>query len=383
MHAPLIKILFFIQLPPPVHGASIVNKTIENSRKINSTFDTAYLNISPAKRMTDIGRFSVSKLFETLSITINAISLYLSQKPDLVYITLSPHGLALYKDGLLALLIKLLGARVVFHLHGKGIDENASASMIKRKAYKIIFENADIIHLSERLFFDVQSVRDNRKHLLAVPNSVPSCPVFLAKTADTKIRFIFLSNFMPSKGADTLIRAASFLNEEFQARFTLTLIGSPNDQAYFSKIKKLVAASKFHNIKLLDAKYGTEKYKYLKSSDIFVLPTRNDCYPLSILEAMSAGLAVISTTEGAIPDIVEHGVTGELLENCTPESLAEVMLHFIQNPDYAKSCGAAGLAKYNANYTTDKFEINLVAALNKIASETKRNGFDKIKRGTQ
>lgn len=379
----VVKILFFMQLPPPVHGASIVNNTIQESGKINDSFDTFYLNISPARGMTDIGRFSASKLLSTLAITVKAIRTYLSLKPDIVYITLSPHGLALYKDGLLALLLKLLGAHVVFHLHGKGIEENASASKIKREIYKLIFKSVDVIHLSERLFFDVESVRDKKRLLLAVPNSVPSCPASLTNTFDQKIRFIFLSNFMPSKGADTLIRAANLLPEELKKKFTLTLIGSPNDQAHYSEIKELVANSKFGNIKLLDAKYGAEKYEYLCNSDIFVLPTKNDCYPLSILEAMSAGLAVISTNEGAIADIVEHGVTGELLENCTPESLAEVMRRFIETPENVKACGAAGLAKYSANYTTDRFEENFVAALNTIASNTQKSGFDKTQRGNQ
>lgn len=377
------KILFLIQLPPPVHGASIVNHTIQNSLEINKNIDAHYLNISPAKGMTDIGRFSAQKLFLTIGITIKAIRSFLSLRPDLVYITLSPHGLALYKDGLLALFLKLLGAQVVFHLHGKGVEKNANASRVKREVYKRIFKNVDIIHLSERLFFDVESVRDKNKVLLAVPNSVPSCPAFLTNTSDQKIRFIFLSNFMPSKGADTLIRAAYLFPEELQTKFTLTLIGSPNDKAHYAEIKKLVADSISGNIKLLDAKYGADKYEYLQNSDIFVLPTKNDCYPLSILEAMSAGLAVISTNEGAIADIVEPGVTGELLENCTPESLAEVMLRFIENPGHAKACGAAGLAKYNANYTTDRFEENLLAALNKIASNTQKKGFDKTQRGNQ
>jgi hypothetical protein len=186
-----------MQLPPPIHGASAVNQSIQYSNEINNSIDAHYVNTSPAKKMDDIGIFSFSKFYSTCLIVINAVSSYFTRKPDLVYITLSPHGIALYKDGLLAFLLKLFGASVVYHLHGKGITENCSKSLLKRCFYRSIFNNVDVIHLSSRLFYDVESVRDKKRLLLAVPNSVSIAPLNQISTiSKNKIRFIFLSNFV-------------------------------------------------------------------------------------------------------------------------------------------------------------------------------------------
>lgn len=362
------SILFLIQLPPPIHGASVVNKTIQDSESINSSFEAQYVDISPAKDMEDIGKFSLSKLGLTFVIYVRSIFSYLKFKPDLVYMTLSPNGLAFYKDGFLALALKAIGARMVFHMHGKGVAKAASASRFRNWIYQAVFRNVDVINLSESLFSDLDGIRDEKKLILAVPNGVTPVDCRPNRTPREKITFLYLSNLVRSKGADILIRAAALIPDDMQGRFDVKIVGRPSDDSYFTELKKLIDDAVHKNVFFLGPKYGKDKISELCSSDVFVLPTKfkNECFPLTILEAMSAKLAVISTHEGAIPDIVESGVTGELIEDCTAESLSRVMLRFIKDPGYAKACGTAGLMKYNGNYTMEKFENNLTATLNKI-----------------
>ena len=128
------KVLFLVQLPPPIHGAALVNKSIQQSRLMNNAFKTYYVDISPAKDLADIGRFKLSKLGAVLIIFFRAFTAYVRFKPDLVYMTLSPHGLAFYKDGFLALVLKALGAKMVFHMHGKGVARAAATSVLKTSA---------------------------------------------------------------------------------------------------------------------------------------------------------------------------------------------------------------------------------------------------------
>jgi starch synthase len=68
-----------------------------------------------------------------------------------------------------------------------------------------------------------------------------------------------------------------------------------------------------------------------RQADVFVLPTLADCYSNASLEAMGAGLPVISTAMGGIPDIVDHGRTGFLLEPGDGQQLAEAMRLLVEN----------------------------------------------------
>jgi glycosyltransferase involved in cell wall biosynthesis len=280
-----------------------------------------------------------------------------------VYLTLSPHGLAFYKDGFLALALKVLGARMVFHMHGKGVAQAAGESGLKYKIYRAVFRNVDIIHLSESLFSDLDGIRDESRSISAVPNGVEPVACNTNTSSDDKVTFVYLSNLVRTKGADVLIRASALLPKEMQRKFEVKIIGKPSNVEYFSVIKNLIDENSYENIFFLGPKYGKDKDAELCSSDVFVLPTRNDCFPLTILEAMSAGLAVISTNEGAIPDIVESGVTGLIIDQCTPEALAGAMMKFIENPIFTTKAGASGKDKYTAMYTTQAFEKKLTSAL--------------------
>lgn len=368
------KILFLAQLPPPLHGASAVNKSIQDSHFINAAFTTKYINISPAKDISDIGKFRITKLFDSLAITLKSISEFLKTKPDLIYLTLSPYGLAFYKDGLLAIILKLLGGKLVFHMHGKGIQNEAKKSWLKKTIYRSVFKDVDVIHLAESLFYDIEYVRDKAKSITAIANGIAPLDKNSTAPKSETFTFVYLSNLIRSKGADILVRAAGMIPAEYQGRFQVKIIGKPSDTQYAAEIERIIAENPYNNIKLLGPKYGQEKIKELTSSHVFVLPTRfkNECFPLSILEAMAAELAVISTNEGAIAEIVDQGESGEVLIDATPNALAEVMIKHVMDPKYSMNCAKSGLQKYLTNYKQEDFEKNLCLALQKTIQSNKQ-----------
>ncbi|ANG61164.1 hypothetical protein A8C75_00960 [Marinobacterium aestuarii] len=363
------KVLFLFQLPPPVHGASVVNQTIKDSQIFNDNFNAYYFNISPAKEISDLGKLNLEKILSTFSILVRVIFTYIKFRPDLVYLTLSPHGAAFYKDGLIALLIKLMRGRCVFHMHGKGISREAEKSKVKKWLYRLVFRGVDVIHLSPNLFNDIESVRDKKKSIYAVANGVEPIKPEQFKSKDEKITFLYLSNLIRSKGADVLVKATTLIPEGYQEKFQVKIIGKKSDQKYLTEIESIIKKHSHNNIHILGPRYDDDKLKELTSSHVFVLPTRfkNECFPLSILEAMSAGLAVISTNEGAITDIVETEVNGDIIPDCTPNSLAKVMIKYIEDRQYSESCSKKSLEKFNREYTIKIFENNMISTLTALA----------------
>jgi glycosyltransferase involved in cell wall biosynthesis len=83
----------------------------------------------------------------------------------------------------------------------------------------------------------------------------------------------------------------------------------------------------------------------LHAADFFCLPTLHEGLGSSILEAMSAGLPVIATRVGGIPEIVEEGRTGILVSPSDPGTLADAMVEMATRPDLRKAMGAAGAAR--------------------------------------
>lgn len=86
----------------------------------------------------------------------------------------------------------------------------------------------------------------------------------------------------------------------------------------------------------------TDVRKRLPDLDVFVLPTRGDNLPVAVLEAMAAGLPVISTRTGGIPEMVIAGETGELVEPDDVSGLARAIDRMASDPDLRRRLGAAG-----------------------------------------
>ena len=79
----------------------------------------------------------------------------------------------------------------------------------------------------------------------------------------------------------------------------------------------------------------------LANADAFVLPSYNEGLPMSLLEAMAAGLPVLSTPVGGIPEVVEHGVNGLIAEAGNIRSIADSMLALADDADRRTRLGAA------------------------------------------
>ena len=115
------------------------------------------------------------------------------------------------------------------------------------------------------------------------------------------------------------------------------------------------------------AKYGPEKIGYFQKADCFVFPTyyHGECFPLVLLEAMSYGLPCISTNEGGIPDLIDDGVNGVVVEKMNASELVAAMANMINNPIAAAQMGQNALKKYEQEYTQRIFEKRMCDILNR------------------
>jgi glycosyltransferase involved in cell wall biosynthesis len=104
-----------------------------------------------------------------------------------------------------------------------------------------------------------------------------------------------------------------------------------------------------------------EKQKILEEGDIFLFPTycQEGC-PIVLLESMGAGMAVVSTRMGAIPDIVEHNKNGFLVESQDPGDFCTKVKELLENPGllrrFQQQNKEEAEEKYRASAVTQKIE---------------------------
>ena len=98
----------------------------------------------------------------------------------------------------------------------------------------------------------------------------------------------------------------------------------------------------------------------LATFDAFVLPSRFEGFPLSILEAQLAEVAVVASDVGSISETVRSGATGLLVPPDDPDRLAEALTTLAHDPDRRRQLGEAGrrlvLERFTAGHMAEQFE---------------------------
>ncbi len=92
----------------------------------------------------------------------------------------------------------------------------------------------------------------------------------------------------------------------------------------------------------------------LASSDLFVLPSRSEALPNAVLEAMAAGLPVVASRVGGLPELIDHQRTGVLVAPDDPRALGFAMLDLIQWPEHAHALGRQAREAIVRDYSFDR-----------------------------
>lgn len=135
------------------------------------------------------------------------------------------------------------------------------------------------------------------------------------------------SELHPTKGIDLCIRAIATLPAEYKARLAYFVCG---DGDYYAILRKLVAD---HNLseQVYLLGYVPQASRYVKAFDVFSLTSRTEALPYAVIEACSAGIPVIASRVGGIPEILgaDHPY---LTEPNDPSSITKILQRFIKTP---------------------------------------------------
>lgn len=199
-------------------------------------------------------------------------------------------------------------------------------------------------------------VQRNKVDVIYPGFDVPALPK--RKTEHETINFLFIGREFARKGGPLLVEAFERLREN-QKNVSLTIVTREKERV---KPTAGVTVLPFMN----RAKLYEEVYS---AADVFVMPTEAEGWGFTNAEAMSFALPVISTRISAIPEIVEHGVTGLLIEPGDCGALADAMSRLAESGDLREEMGRRGRERFTADFSRDVFRAKLgefyLAALRK------------------
>ena len=155
------------------------------------------------------------------------------------------------------------------------------------------------------------------------------------------VSLLFVGGDFPRKGGDTLLKAFALLPASAGAHLNIVT-------------KTPEVGDSLPNVTVWrDVQPNSDTLRRLfAEADLFVFPTRGDCLPLAVMEALTAGLPVVTTRVGALPEAVAHGETGWVVPPDDAAALAEALRLLIDDPTLRRTLSqnaqAAGAARFNA-----------------------------------
>ena len=211
--------------------------------------------------------------------------------------------------------------------------------------------------------FLVRDIGIKRKNIATIPNGIDvesfSVKINRGKkikelglNANSKIVGTVSRLYEPTKGINILLEAFRIIQDSVDSE--LLIIGGGKDE---KSLKEKSEKMKI-NVSFLGAR--SDIGEILQVLDIFVLPSLSEGFPVVILEAMASGLPIIATSIGGIPEAVENGQTGFIVEPGNANELATNIISLLKNDKKRKQFGEAGLKrvkeKFSIEETVDRIE---------------------------
>lgn len=373
------KLLMIGPVPPPYTGQSISFEKLKESlineqKKGRVNLILRHINTAPKRSGHITGRVSLYRFLETSAVVIRCILCFAFYRPDVIYLTKGSTKAGFFRDLCILISKTLLSRKSVFIVHLKGGNYDSfyySCSEWWQRSIRFFLRNVDkIIVLGQSLVKMYDFFPQVESKITVIENALTNEEFTPGKTENhdsvDKVNIIYLSNLIYTKGYGHILDACKILIERgvtnFYMRFAGAFMRSPDDPVdidmknYQEKFLTDIASSGLSNyITYMGVVTGDSKVNYLRDADVFVLPTQYhvEGQPVSIIEAMAYGCAIVTTNYRSIPDLVEEGGNSVYVNYADSQSIADALERYITNLEFLKRSSARSIELYQTKFKWD------------------------------
>lgn len=353
------------QMPPPIHGQSVAIERISRIR--SDRFEIITLPMNCSADIESVGRFQWDKIATIVRVARRLRELVRRRGEVIVYYPpASPAWIPVLRDLIFFALARGGGRRWIFHFHAGGLPEFLCSGFLGRLAKRIYPEPRVCISMSRDSaptpgeFFGGEDAY--------IPYGLEMPLPFEARGHLPERRMLFVGNLFISKGVAMCLRALSSLREQ-GLPLKLDLVGGHVEgdrEAILRLVRDLGVGDhvEFHGILS-----GAAKWERFKEADCFVFPSHYPAekFPNVLIEALGAGLPVVSTRWRGIPELIGDGVEGSHLIEVNDQAALEASLRLVIEADDSRYADfrRSSRKRYETCYTLDQFNRRMLDAFSK------------------
>jgi glycosyltransferase involved in cell wall biosynthesis len=272
-----------------------------------------------------------------------------------------------WRKSVFMLLARAADVPVILHLHGGEFEQfyRQECGALRRAYIRFVLNGVSrVVVLSTQWRARIASIAPAAQ-LLVLGNPV----VIPAEAASVDERhasdLLFLGRLDPRKGIYDLLQACAIVKAQF-ADLRLRCGGEGDAAAVTARARELGLAD---CVALLGWVSGAAKQRELLQATIYVLPSHAEGLPMGVLEAMAVGTPTIATTVGGIPDAIDDGVNGFLVEPGDTRALASRIAQLLGDPELRARFSSAARAKIVSTFSPDRVHAQLEDLYKKLGAQ--------------
>jgi glycosyltransferase involved in cell wall biosynthesis len=351
-----LRLLHVAPLPPPWSGIGVSFQhfiasaplRVQANWVINSTGSAA----SSARQKLP----TPARITRHARLTAQIVRLARARRVELVHLHGSSHDLSFVANGLTLASLRMLGVQTVWQLHDDlTIVLFPGSSWLTQRAFAALAPaGSKLLVLTEKdRAVGARFVANHRVSVLP-PTCSPEMLTIPLDRQDHPPRVLYVGWLSEAKGIYDLLRVAALVRNRLKhVQFDVLGVARSEEQA--REVRSRVDSNDLSDtVNLAGLMTGTEKRLMFAAAHVLFTPTHQDAFPVTVLEAMSAGLPVVGTKVGGLPWMLEEGSGARLTQVGKVEAMADNLVELLADSALRSRMGAANRQRFVERYHPDQ-----------------------------
>ncbi len=351
-------ILLMGQTPPPWHGQAVATQILFEHDW--PEFEVHRLRMEFSEEMLEVGRFQWKKIRHLFHLIRKAREI-LKANPGCVlfYPPASAKWIPFLRDVVFLTSVRHLAGSTVFIFHASGLPVFVDAGPVRRLMGRAAYRGADVaLEVAQEAVtpHEVFSARSWQwcPCAIAVPDLVHE-----PRPDQGPLTVLFVGSLQEGKGLVEIFKTASLLKQQGREQdFRFRIVGKWFSQEFESDIRHLRAELELEEmVELAGQLTGDEKWRTYAGASVFFFPTHyaSEATPIVLMEALGAGLPLLTTQWAGIPAMLEGCETAWLLPVRSPDRYATALAELHARRHELGEMRDASRAFYQKNFLPERF----------------------------
>ena len=321
-------------------------------------YDLVHFRVGSEGRSENV----VTRWLRLLASPLALFATIVLRQVSIVHINTSLNTRAYWRDLAYVLVAKLLRARVVYQVHGGKLPHEFFEGEMAREFLRWTLMLPDLVVVLAQVELDAYRIFVPGQQVTRMANGIDTAPFSRVPTvrtrADNPLRLIYIGRLAREKGLYETLQAVR-LACELGVDVRLVIAGEGAEEARLRRYAQALGIG--GKVAFAGPVFGDDKVRLLAGADATILPSYAEGLPYALLEAMAAGVPVIATPVGAIPDVVSAGTHGVLVPPRDARAIAAAMVRLARDRDELCWMSRACRRRVQAAYSIERLAGELDA----------------------